>query len=76
MFVRNGSVSRMNSSKDRVQIELGVKVSVQRSNRERIGVVTRLEGDYVIVRWTSTVLREEGEHYASRDEVTPLAGWL
>ena len=66
----------MASSKGKVRIELGMKVSVRRSNRDRIGVVTRLEGDYVIIRWTSTELREEGEHYARRDEVTPLAGWL
>ena len=61
---------------DKVKIELGMKVSVRRSNRDRIGVVTRLEGDYVVVRWTSTELREEGEYYARRDEVTVLAGWL
>ena len=66
----------MASSKEKVRIELGMKVSVRRSNRDRIGVVTRLEGDYVIVRWTSAELREEGEYYARRDEVMPLAGWL
>ncbi len=68
--------SSMASSKDKVKIELGMKVAVRRSNRERIGVVTRLEGDYVIVRWISTELRDVGEYYARRDEVTPLAGWL
>lgn len=64
------------TQKQKVKIELGMKVSVRRSNRDRIGVVTRLEGDYVVVRWTSTDLREEGEYYARRDEVTVLAGWL
>ena len=38
-----------------------MKVSVRRSNRDRIGVVTRLEGDYVIVRWTSSELRDDSK---------------
>jgi hypothetical protein len=67
----------MASSKDKVRIELGMKVSVRKSHRDRIGVVTRLEGDYVIVRWISSDLRDDGPEYcARRDEVTPLAGWL
>jgi hypothetical protein len=67
----------MAGSKGKVRIELGMKVSVRRSNRDRIGVVTRLDRDYVIVRWISADLRDEApEYYASRDEVTPLAGWL
>jgi FKBP-type peptidyl-prolyl cis-trans isomerase 2 len=66
----------MTQSQKQAKIELGMKVSVQRSNRDRIGVVTRIEGDYVVVRWTGTELREEGEYYARRDEVMVLAGWL
>jgi hypothetical protein len=67
----------MASSKDKVRIELGMKVSVRKSHRDRIGVVTRLEGDYVIVRWISADLRDDGpEYYARHDEVMPLAGWL
>jgi FKBP-type peptidyl-prolyl cis-trans isomerase 2 len=66
----------MARSRKQEKIELGMKVSVQRSSRDRIGVVTRIEGDYVVVRWTGTELREEGEYYARRDEVTVLAGWL
>jgi hypothetical protein len=67
----------MNSSKDKVKLELGMKVSVRKSHRDRIGVVTRIEGDYVIVRWISADLRDDGPEYcARRDEVTPLAGWL
>jgi hypothetical protein len=66
----------MARSQKQEKIELGMKVSVQRSSRDRIGVVTRIEGDYVVVRWTGTELREEGEYYARRDEVTVLAGWL
>jgi hypothetical protein len=65
------------SNKDRLKIEPGMKVSVRKSNRDRIGVVTRVEGDYVIVRWISTELRDDvAEYYAGYDEVTPLAGWL
>ena len=66
----------MNRSDQRTNIEPGTKVSVRRSNQRRIGVVTRLEGDYVIVRWINTELREVDEYYARRDDVTPLAGWL
>jgi hypothetical protein len=66
----------MARSQKQEKIELGMKVSVQRSSRDRIGVVTRIEGYYVVVRWTGTELREEGEYYARRDEVTVLAGWL
>jgi hypothetical protein len=63
--------------KDKLKIEPGMKVSVRKSNRDRIGVVTRVEGDYVIVRWTSSDVRDDvEEYYAGRDEVTPLAGWL
>jgi hypothetical protein len=57
-------------------IELGMKVSVRRSGQDRIGVVTRLQGEYVIVRWTNSDLGETVEYQAHRDEVTPLAGWL
>jgi hypothetical protein len=57
-------------------IELGMKVSVRRSGQDRIGVVTRLQGEYAIVRWTNSDLGETVEYQAHRDEVTPLAGWL
>ena len=53
-----------------------MKVSVRRSNQNRIGVVVRLQGDYVIVRWTNSDLGETAEYHAHRDDVTPLAGWL
>jgi hypothetical protein len=66
----------MTRSDERPNIEPGMKVSVRRSNQNRIGVVTRLEGGYVIVRWINTELRDVDEYYASRDDVTPLAGWL
>jgi hypothetical protein len=66
----------MNSGKDRANIELGMKVSVRRSGQNRIGVVTRLEGDYVIIRWTNSDLGETEEYHAHRDDVTPLAGWF
>jgi hypothetical protein len=66
----------MNSGKEKAIIELGMKVSVRRSNRNRIGVVTRLEGEYVIVRWITSDLAETVEYHAHRDDATPLAGWF
>jgi len=66
----------MNTDKQKANIELGMKVSVRRSNKYRIGVVTRLEGEYVIVRWTNSDLGETTEYCAHRDDVSPLAGWL
>jgi hypothetical protein len=57
-------------------VEPGMKVSVRRSNRNLIGVVIRLEGDYVIVRWTQSDFGETAEYAAHRDDVTLLAGWL
>jgi hypothetical protein len=66
----------MRSNATRVKLELGMKVSVRRSNRDRIGVVTGIEGDYVRVRWTHSDFAETEEYQAHRDDVTPLAGWL
>jgi hypothetical protein len=66
----------MQRRKPKPKIELGMKVSVRRSTQRHIGVVTRIEGDYVFVRWTSSDLDETAEYQAHRDEVTPLAGWL
>jgi len=57
-------------------IELGMKVSVRRSTQNHIGVVTRVEGDYVFVRWLNSDLGETAEYQAHRDDVTLLAGWL
>ncbi len=53
-----------------------MKVSVRRSTQNHIGVVTRVEGDYVFVRWLNSDLGETAEYQAHRDDVTPLAGWL
>jgi hypothetical protein len=66
----------MQRRKERPKIELGMKVSVRRSSQTHIGVVTRIEGDYVFVRWTSSDLSETAEYQAHRDDVTLLAGWL
>jgi len=66
----------MNESNNKTRVELGMKVSVRRSGQDRIGVVTRVQGEYVIIRWTNTDLGETAEYYARHDEVTPLAGWL
>jgi hypothetical protein len=65
----------MDHGNDKASIELGMKVSVRRSGRSFIGVVTRISGQYVIVRWTNSV-GETTEYEAHRGEVTPLAGWL
>lgn len=66
----------MQRGRDKVAIELDMKVSVRRSTQQHIGVVTRVEGDYVFVRWTNSDLGETAEYQAHRGEVTPLAGWL
>ena len=66
----------MQQRKAKTKIELGMKVSVRRSSQNHIGVVTKVEGDYVFVRWTNSDLGETGEYQAHRDDVTPLAGWL
>jgi FKBP-type peptidyl-prolyl cis-trans isomerase 2 len=66
----------MQRRQQKPKIELGMKVSVRRSSQSHIGVVTRVEGEYVYVRWTSSDLGETAEYQAHRDEVMPLAGWL
>lgn len=66
----------MSRDPERPIIELGMKVSVRRSGRNLIGVVTKLAGDYVGVRWTVSDLAETEEYQAHRDDVTLLAGWL
>lgn len=69
-------VTRMGEDRERPIIEPGLKVSVVRSGRQRIGVATRLAGDHVFVRWThSDIVPHIEEYQAHRDEVTPLAGW-
>lgn len=66
----------MSRSKSKVIIELGMKVSVRRINRNQIGVVTKIEGDYVTVRWMNSDFGETAEYQAHGDDVTPLAGWF
>jgi hypothetical protein len=66
----------MKRSNEKTTIELGMKVSVRRSTQNHIGVVTRVEGDYVFIRWLNSDLGETAEYQAHRDDVTPLAGWL
>jgi hypothetical protein len=53
-----------------------MKVSVRRSTQNHIGVVTRVECDYVFIRWLNSDLGETAEYQAHRDDVMPLAGWL
>jgi len=38
------------------KIELGMMVSVRRSGQNYMGVVTKIDGDFVFVRWTNTEL--------------------
>jgi hypothetical protein len=38
-----------------------MKVSVRRSSQSHIGVVTRIEGDYVFVPWTNSNLGDTAE---------------
>jgi len=66
----------MQRRKQQATIALGMKVSVRRSSQNHIGVVTRIEGEYVFVRWTNSDLGETEEYQAHRDDVMPLAGWL
>ena len=66
----------MKRGNEKTTIELGMKVSVRRSSQNHIGVVTRIEGEYVFVRWTNSDLGETEEYQAHRDDVMPLAGWL
>jgi hypothetical protein len=66
----------MNDGNEEANIELGMKVSVRRSGRNRIGVVTGCRGDYISVKWTNSDLGDTAEYEAHRDDVTPLAGWL
>jgi len=48
----------MNAGSDQSNLALGVTVLVRCGGRERIGVITRLESQNVVVQWTHT--RESG----------------
>jgi len=54
----------MNDSNGKTSIELEMKVSVRRSGQNRIGLVTRVQGEYIIFRLTNSDLGETAEHYA------------
>ena len=70
------SLGRFKMSGVTYKIEPGVKVAVRRGVLEHVGVVTRIEGDYVVVRWTNTEWSDQLEFLAHRDDVTPLDGWV
>jgi hypothetical protein len=53
-----------------------MKVAVRRGVQDKIGVVVRLEDDYVVVHWTHAEQSEELEFRAHRDDVKPLDGWV
>jgi hypothetical protein len=55
---------------------LGMKVAVRRGVQDKIGVVVRLEDDYVVVNWTHAEQPEKLEFRAHRDDVKPLDGWV
>ena len=59
----------MDQGNDKASIELGMKVSIRRSGRSFIGVVTKIGGEYVIVRWTNSDLGETAEYEAHRGDV-------
>ena len=58
------------------KIEPGMKVAVRRGVQDKIGVVVRLEDDYVVVHWTHAEQPEELEFRAHCDDVKPLDGWV
>jgi hypothetical protein len=58
------------------KIEPGMKVAVRRGILEHIGVVVRLDGEYVVVCWTQSEWAEELEFRAHRDDVKPIEGWV
>jgi hypothetical protein len=58
------------------KIEPGMKVAVRRGLHKYIGVVIRVEGEHVVVRWTQSEWLEELEFRAHRDNVKPLEGWV
>jgi hypothetical protein len=65
----------MEASDQKTNIDPGMKVAVRRGVLEHIGVVLRLEGKYVVVRWTQSEWPEL-EFRAHRDDVRPLYGWI
>jgi hypothetical protein len=53
-----------------------MKVAVRRGILENIGIVVRLEGERVTVRWTQSEWPGELEFSAHRNDVKPLKGWI
>jgi hypothetical protein len=51
----------MNDGNETANIEFGMKASVWRSGRDRIGVVTGFRGDYINVWWTNSDLIDKRE---------------
>ena len=63
----------MNNSK----IQPGMKVLVHLGLVERIGVVSHIEDNHVIVRWVQSVdWSDELEYRAHLSDVVPLDGWV
>jgi hypothetical protein len=57
-------------------IEPAMKVAVHRGPRDKIGVVVRVDGNYVVVHWTHADNPDELEFRARRDDVRPLDDWV
>jgi hypothetical protein len=53
-----------------------MKVTVRGGVLGQIGVVVRLDSDYVVVCWMQSEWPEELEFRAHRDDVKPLDGWV
>ena len=60
------------------KIEPGMKVAVRRGILDHIGVVVRLDGEYVVlcVLDATEFAEEELEFRAHRDDVKRLDGWV
>jgi hypothetical protein len=58
------------------KIEPGMKVAVRRGILEHIGVVVRLDGEYVVVCWMQSEWPGKLEFRAHRDDVKRIDGWV
>ena len=64
-------LGRMSDDDLETKIEPGMKVAVRRGVMKHIGVVLRVEGKHVIVRWTQSEWPGELEFSAHQDDVKP-----
>jgi hypothetical protein len=57
-------------------VVVGTKVAVDTGPRERIGVVTRIDGDHVTVCLDHADWNEQPEVFVRCENVRPLKGWV